>query len=765
MKKFIAFLLVVVIMSAFSVNLTYADTLIAKSSSPVNTLKEVKCLPGKNQDKVVIPLDAYNGYKFMRLNNPDRIVVDIPNTAAPLEQVKINANGKYVKTIRYAANGKSTARIVLDVTGGPQYFVEEGKRELVIYVVNQIAKNLYYYMDSTGATLVVKGAKSYSSSSYKGTLDPTGKKYTLTFASNLADIAGSKISINDAYVNYISVIKDAGTKKTSLILYAKEKFTYNWIAKKEAGGFAIKLNKASETGRGDDVRDDNAPFNVAYSVEGNCDKVSFGFIDYAGYKIERLTDPDRIVIDIPNSLRPIADNQISINSSRIKSVQYSQYDEDTIRAIVNLNGQYQYHTLENSGELALYIEDPMYKNISYSNNGGVVNINLSGINLFAQNGSAKLYTQSLDSTGKTFTVTFENDLGDLGSGILQVNDDCLSTIVIQRDQVSNKTSITLIAKAIYNYNISPVSGGTVISLAIPQEVKNIKYYNSGDRVHLLLSKVKLTEGADGSIKHYNSKYDGNKFIITFSNKTADLSSGFMNINDRYLEYVQVVNDGASGNTSIILNAKERFEYVVIYRELTKDTAINIIKPSTPQDKLVVIDAGHGGSDSGATSNGVKEKTLNFDIALRLNALLKSKGIKTYMTRQDDSYLSPYERAYIANSLKAKLFICIHNNSYQASISGTETLYYGNNTRDGFNCKNFAQTIQNNLIADLKTVNRGIVPRPDLIVLHATKMPASLAEIGFITNAGDRSKLLTEDFRQKAAQSLCDSIVESLGKIQ
>ncbi|HEX3030374.1 MAG TPA: AMIN domain-containing protein [Clostridia bacterium] len=369
MKKIISFLLVV-IMSVFSINLAYADTLNAKSSSLVNTLKEVKCLPGKNQDKVIIPLGNYKGYKFMRLNNPDRIVVDIPNAAAPLTQVKINANGKYVKTIRYAANGTSNARIVLDVTGSPQYFIEEAKKELVIYVVSQVAKNMYYYMDSTGATLVLKGVKSYSSSSYKGTLDLTGKKYTLTFPSNLTDIAGSKISINDAYLNYISVKKDARTKKTSLIFYAKEKFTYNCIPKKEAGGFAIKLTKTSASGRGDDVRDDDVPFNVAHSFEGSCDKVSFGLIDYAGYTIERLTDPDRIVIDIPNSMRPIADNQISVNSSRIKSVQYSQYDEDTIRAVVNLNGQYQYHTLENSGELALYIEDPTYKNINYSNNGG-----------------------------------------------------------------------------------------------------------------------------------------------------------------------------------------------------------------------------------------------------------------------------------------------------------------------------------------------------------------------------------------------------------
>ena len=135
-----------------------------------------------------------------------------------------------------------------------------------------------------------------------------------------------------------------------------------------------------------------------------------------------------------------------------------------------------------------------------------------------------------------------------------------------------------------------------------------------------------------------------------------------------------------------------------------------------------------------------------------------------MTREDDSYVGLYERAYIANDMNATLFVSIHNNAYYSKYKGTETLYYPS-SGSGFNSKRFAQIVQAELISALGTNNRGIVERPNLVVLKATKMPAVLAEIGFMTNEEELARLKTEEFRQKAAQALCDAILAALDEVQ
>jgi len=288
-----------------------------------------------------------------------------------------------------------------------------------------------------------------------------------------------------------------------------------------------------------------------------------------------------------------------------------------------------------------------------------------------------------------------------------------------------------------------------------------------DRKHFILKGAKLTEGGENLKKLYKESYDleGRRFTITFPSNLADIGSGIMRINDGIVDYVQVEVNEKTGQTSIEFNTLDSYNYVIITRSETKDTAITLVKRYTKKDKLVVIDAGHGGVEPGAVHGGYYEKDFNLDIAKRLNELLKSKGVKTYMIREDDSFVGLYERAYIANSLNATLFLSIHNNAYYERFKGTETLYYPPSSGStGFNGEKFAKIIQKNLVNKLNTVDRGIVQRPKLVVLKATTMHASLAEIAFMTNSEDMAKLKTESFRQKAAEALCEGILEALKEV-
>jgi len=182
---------------------------------------------------------------------------------------------------------------------------------------------------------------------------------------------------------------------------------------------------------------------------------------------------------------------------------------------------------------------------------------------------------------------------------------------------------------------------------------------------------------------------------------------------------------------------------------------------------VVIDAGHGGYQTGAVASGIYEKDLNLAIALKLNNLLKSAGVKTYMTRTTDKHVGLYDRSGLANSVNADLFISIHNNAqWPQSIKGSMTLYYPNGvSRNGVNGYQFASIVQKNLVSKLGTENKGIIERPNLAVLRTSKMPAVLVEVGYMTNKTELNKLVTDSYKEKAAVVLKDSILEVLDKMK
>jgi N-acetylmuramoyl-L-alanine amidase len=136
-----------------------------------------------------------------------------------------------------------------------------------------------------------------------------------------------------------------------------------------------------------------------------------------------------------------------------------------------------------------------------------------------------------------------------------------------------------------------------------------------------------------------------------------------------------------------------------------------------------------------------------------------------MIRQDDSYVGLYERAYIANNLNAALFLSVHNNAMDdRSYAGTMTLYYSKSSGSGFNGYKFAQIVQRNLLSKLGTIDRSVRERPNLVVLKATAMPSALAEVAFMTNESDRMNLQNEAFRMKAAEALCNAVIESLKQV-
>lgn len=186
--------------------------------------------------------------------------------------------------------------------------------------------------------------------------------------------------------------------------------------------------------------------------------------------------------------------------------------------------------------------------------------------------------------------------------------------------------------------------------------------------------------------------------------------------------------------------------------------ITPVNPKKRYDKIIVLDAGHGGSDPGANGNNLIEKNLTLAMLNKAKALFEQDGtIKCYATRTTDVYPSFDARTDLGNEV-GDAFISIHINAAEnKSAAGTETYsYYANDQGNGLTSYMLAESILNNLLANLGTKNRN-VKSERWIVLRQSKIPASLIEIGFITNAGDAAIMGSNDGQDKVAKAIFDSV--------
>lgn len=218
---------------------------------------------------------------------------------------------------------------------------------------------------------------------------------------------------------------------------------------------------------------------------------------------------------------------------------------------------------------------------------------------------------------------------------------------------------------------------------------------------------------------------------------------------------------------------------------------------------IVIDAGHGGHDSGTLGpGGVEEKDVVLDVALRLGKLLRQRlGAEVTYTRSDDTFIPLETRTAIANQAQADLFISIHANSSPDTTARGVEVYYLNFTssadalevaarenassdesihqlsdlvkkialQDKINeSREFAQDVDESLYAGLEQGNPGLrdrgVKKAPFVVLIGANMPSILAEISFLTNSEDAQELREPRYRERIAESLYRGVARYVGSM-
>lgn len=171
--------------------------------------------------------------------------------------------------------------------------------------------------------------------------------------------------------------------------------------------------------------------------------------------------------------------------------------------------------------------------------------------------------------------------------------------------------------------------------------------------------------------------------------------------------------------------------------------------------VIVLDAGHGGTDVGATGGGVYEKHINLDVTKRVEKILKQNGYKVIMTRPDDTFVSLKERVDISERNHPDIFVSIHvNSSVRPEITGIETHYYHQESIG------LAQAVHSSFASAVKSPNRGLFKSKFYVINHTT-VPSILVEIGFISNSTERGQLVGEARKQATAKAIADGIQKYL----
>ena len=172
-------------------------------------------------------------------------------------------------------------------------------------------------------------------------------------------------------------------------------------------------------------------------------------------------------------------------------------------------------------------------------------------------------------------------------------------------------------------------------------------------------------------------------------------------------------------------------------------------------KTVVIDAGHGGSDPGATRNNVLEKTVTLQIAELTAQMLRKQGAIVYMTRDDDTFVSLSDRVTYSNTKKPDVFVSIHINACENETAhGIETHYYKDDSLD------FAKQVHKSIMQKVTETNRGVYKSRFYVIRH-TEMPAILVELGFISNAEERRLMQTKERQTKFAEAITEGVINYL----
>ncbi len=224
--------------------------------------------------------------------------------------------------------------------------------------------------------------------------------------------------------------------------------------------------------------------------------------------------------------------------------------------------------------------------------------------------------------------------------------------------------------------------------------------------------------------------------------------------------VSLTYESMDGNGRLDIETDRVFEITPRFEE--GYMYLDFQDPHEVYDKVVVIDAGHGGSMPGASREGVYEKDLDLQITEQLRQIFEENGdgsIGVYYTRLDDSNPSFEQRVGLANKTGADVFISIHNNAASSgrNVSGTTVLYDEEISGEVLGSKRLAEICSEEVCKATGNVDQGLMGGNEVYIIRNAEVPAALIEVGFMTNEEELKNLQNPVYQRKAAEGIYQAI--------
>ncbi len=418
------------------------------------------------------------------------------------------------------------------------------------------------------------------------------------------------------------------------------------------------------------------------------------------------------------------------------------------------DGTVSYHLLEIQQKYLYYITaaDLSYDKEAYNNM--LIGVVLQENTALAQN---MIQGFTLESTSKknvkivqsaadySVTMQFLNTYNPFGTVTKSIKNGTTKSIKIwETDDKTTCVQINYNQKKEYTSEISKDGGMITLSKG------------SFSMKVLLPDKVTYSQ-ITTTDQYWNQKF----LIIVPGNQVSFYKEHAPVDNSSSVTKISVSQTSDKRNTQIVVTTKGLKGY-----KLEKGSGYFTVCVGNPKDiyqNIVLIDAGHGGKDGGASKNGLKEKNLNLTIGYNLiNTYFEKKNspVKAYWTRHNDTFVNLYERPTYSKTYQADLFVSLHMNSAGSSTANGTEVYYSssNNSKSfsGINSKLFAQKMKDTLVSTLGTKDRG-VKQAGFVVMKQNTVPAILIELGFVTGSTDSKNLKKEAFQKKSAKTIYQGI--------
>ncbi|KXG76514.1 N-acetylmuramoyl-L-alanine amidase [Thermotalea metallivorans] len=648
-----------------------------------------------------------------------------------------------------------------------------GGRDVITDVPTMLYKNrtlvpIAFVVESLGAKI------EWNQKEYKATITTKDKTVVLKIDSATAYVNGKKITLPDNVP--AKLLGYRGNFRTMVPLrFVSEQLgmNVNWIS--ETRTATVDFPKQGIT-------------NITYESKGSGNSQirlkTTGIVNFTSMYLEgsKIGGKDRIVIDIPSAELAVQDSSMIVEGSGlirkpigvndISAIRASVFEpapRNIIRFVIDLDRKKNFNASFDAAadEIKIDVFSPLNTvkeiNMEKRNNADAIVIRTDDVPVYnVINLGNRVVIDVLNAQLKTSKTEIPVSRG----GVTRIRtapftpdhnykpEDKIVRVVLDLEEGQRMEDILIESenKDILIYiNDKPLQGFDYHKEAFGKSILNLTLQERG----------RFYVSADSS---------GRELVVEVLKSKVQWPATSLNVSDNVVESIQIDDQRDSQYYAVKVKLAPGAVYTVQNRdEMTEQIVIRFENPtlqgSKYSNKIIVLDAGHGGKDPGAqgVKLQLKEKDLALDVVKRLDKMLQDAGFATFLTRTDDTYIGLYERAEIANSLNADAFVSVHFNWHpDPNITGVQMLYNGDNpARDN---KTFAAIMQEEALKELQAVDRKIIERPKLVVIRETKMPAVLAEMAFISNETEEAMVATENYRQKIAQALFRGITRYFDEV-